>query len=240
MALEKIYKVYLFTFPNGKKYCGFTSKKLERRWDNGNGYQKCPLVYKAIQKYGWDNVKKELLYEFETEEEGLNKEKEIIKKLQLTNPEYGYNLHEGGRPHGGAAFLTEEGRKKISEASKKRWADPEFRQKMSEKAKLHPPSKLCRERAKIASAKAHKGVTPNNARPIDQLDPKTLELITSYPSACHASVALTGNKEGCANILKVCKGQRYSAYGWKWRFSKNDEQTFSIRSKFKNKWLCDI
>lgn len=218
-AERKTYKVYLLTFPNGKKYCGFTSRKLERRWDNGNGYQKCPLVYKAIQKYGWDNVKKELLYEFETEEEGLNKEKEVIKEMQLTNPEYGYNLHEGGLPHGSANFLTEEGRRRISEASKKRWADPEYHQRMVEKAKLHPPSKLCLERSKIASAKAHTGVTPTNATPVDQLDPNTLELIASFPSASHASKALIGNNGGCTNILKVCKGQRGSAYGQKWRYS---------------------
>ena len=59
----KKYKVYLFIFPNGKFYCGYTSQTLQRRWDNGNGYKKCPLVYKAIQKYGWDNITKKLIFD---------------------------------------------------------------------------------------------------------------------------------------------------------------------------------
>ena len=42
------YKIYLLTFPNGKKYCGYTSQELEKRWNHGEGYKKCPLVYKAI------------------------------------------------------------------------------------------------------------------------------------------------------------------------------------------------
>lgn len=44
----KKYKIYLLIFPNGKQYCGYTSQTLNHRWDNGNGYKKCPLVYKAI------------------------------------------------------------------------------------------------------------------------------------------------------------------------------------------------
>ncbi len=95
---EKIYSVYLLTFPNGKKYCGQTSQKVERRWANGQGYKKCPLVYKAIIKYGWDNVKKEIIYTTHNQSEAYAKEKDIITTLNLLNPEFGYNLDEGGKP----------------------------------------------------------------------------------------------------------------------------------------------
>jgi predicted GIY-YIG superfamily endonuclease len=50
--VPKYFSVYLFTFTNGKFYCGITSKRPERRWQKGEGYKKCPLVYKAIKKYG--------------------------------------------------------------------------------------------------------------------------------------------------------------------------------------------
>ena len=42
--------VYLMTFPNGKKYCGYSSN-IKRRWRNANEY-KGQRVYKAIEKYG--------------------------------------------------------------------------------------------------------------------------------------------------------------------------------------------
>ena len=80
------YKIYLLTFPNNKKYCGYTPQELKDRWKNGRGYIKCPLVYKAIQKYGWNNVKKELIFETFNQNAAYEKEKEIITKLDLINP----------------------------------------------------------------------------------------------------------------------------------------------------------
>ena len=82
---EKKFKVYLFTFPNGKQYCGFTSQSLSKRWNNGNGYQKCPLVWRAIQKYGWENITKTIIFSSENKELALEKEKECIAQLKLTN-----------------------------------------------------------------------------------------------------------------------------------------------------------
>jgi predicted GIY-YIG superfamily endonuclease len=82
----KKYCVYLFTFPNNKHYCGYSSN-IRNRWsNNGKNYEKCPLVYKAIQKYGWSNIKKEILYSFNNKEEALKKEKETIEKMDLLNP----------------------------------------------------------------------------------------------------------------------------------------------------------
>lgn len=218
---SKTYKVYLLTFPNGKKYCGYTSRELKKRWNNGNGYEKCPLVYKAIQKYGWNNVQKDLLFEFNTSEEGLNKEKEIIALYDLTNPNKGYNLHEGGKPVGSAPFLTEEGRKKLSEKSKARWQNPEYRAKMIEKAKQRHPTKECIEKGVAAARLVHLGKTPNNARPVYQLNKDTEEIIKDYPSASHAAKELCGDVTGCTNILQVCKGRRKTAYNYKWRFKEN-------------------
>jgi hypothetical protein len=60
--------------------------------------------------------------------------------LDLTNPKNGYNLDEGGRPHGGGCFLTESGRQKISETHKQLWANPEYRAKMLDKRKNNKPS----------------------------------------------------------------------------------------------------
>ena len=47
-----------------EKYIGITSQKCENRWGiNGNGYKLQPKFYNAIQKYGWENFKHEILYQ---------------------------------------------------------------------------------------------------------------------------------------------------------------------------------
>ena len=221
--MQKIYSIYLFTFPNNKKYCGYTSQKVEHRWDNGNGYIKCPLVYRAILKYGWDNVKKEVIFTTTNQEEAYQKEKEIIKNLQLQNPNFGYNLDEGGCPHGGSSYLTEEGRKKISETHKRLWATQEYREKMLEKIHSHPCNLT--EEARLQgvkkSAEVRKGKPAHNAKLVLQLDKNSLEVIKEYPSATAASIALGHGADGCSNILNVCKGRRQTAYGYKWRFKES-------------------
>lgn len=218
MGDKKNYTIYLLTSPSGKKYCGYTSQPVNHRWDNGNGYKKCPAIWHAIQKYGWENFKKEIIFQTTNQDLAFKKEKEIIAKLQLQNPNYGYNIDEGGRPHGRTSYLTDEGRKKISETQKKLWANPDYRAHMIEQRKKHPPSQECREKGVKISADLRRGKTPQNAQAVIQIDKDTNLEIAVYISASHASKNIIGEESGCSNILKVCKGKRKTAYGYKWRF----------------------
>ena len=69
------YIVYKHTSPSGKVYIGITGRTVKERWGkNGNGYKYCPYFYRAIKKYGWDNIKHEILYEGLTEDERSPKE----------------------------------------------------------------------------------------------------------------------------------------------------------------------
>lgn len=91
-----MYTIYCHVFPNGKRYVGITKTSLESRWDNGNGYKTCPLVDRAIQKYGWENVAHEILDTAKTKREAESKEREYIKKYNSTDNRFGYNILPGG------------------------------------------------------------------------------------------------------------------------------------------------
>lgn len=88
--------VYKHTAPNGKVYIGITSQTTERRWRNGNGYRSCTYFYRAIQKYGWDNIKHEILLDGLSKEEACERERFYISIYDSANQNFGYNLDNGG------------------------------------------------------------------------------------------------------------------------------------------------
>ena len=131
------YWVYIHTCKdNGKKYVGITTKtKPEYRWGrNGEGYCQNKHFYSAILKHGWSNFQHEV-FEVDSKEEMYRKEVELISFYHSNDPEYGYNNSSGGEKSGLGCTRSEEYRKKMSEDSLKRWADPEYRKKQSEAQK---------------------------------------------------------------------------------------------------------
>ena len=58
---EKPYYIYIHTCPNSMVYVGKT-KNPKTRWKNGEGYKEYnKQFYKAIQTYGWENIKHEIV-----------------------------------------------------------------------------------------------------------------------------------------------------------------------------------
>ena len=98
MKKEKVsnnnFCVYKHSAPNEKVYIGITGREPIERWRNGNGYVDQPKFYKAILKYGWENIKHEIIYSSLTMEEACEKEKELIKKYDSVKN--GYNCSTGG------------------------------------------------------------------------------------------------------------------------------------------------
>lgn len=98
----KKFIVYEHLFPNGKRYFGITCKTPEKRWQNGTGYDKNhqPVIYNAIQKYGWDNIQHLILFSDLSLEEACEKEKELIAEYKTNCSRYGdlygYNMTDGG------------------------------------------------------------------------------------------------------------------------------------------------
>ena len=114
----KKFIVYEHLFPNGKRYFGITSKAPKARWESGTGYdaQHQPVMYNAIQKYGWDNVQHIILFEGLFFEEACAKEKELIARYHTNccryGDDYGYNMTDGGEGRLGGRH-SEESKEKI-------------------------------------------------------------------------------------------------------------------------------
>ena len=90
---NKNYSVYKHIFPNGKIYIGKTCQKPLYRWKkDGKGYEHNTKMYADIQKYGWENIEHEILYN------GLSKEEasDIEYKLVKQNKDNCYNKCIGG------------------------------------------------------------------------------------------------------------------------------------------------
>lgn len=70
--------VYKHTLPDGKVYIGITSLSPTERWDNGLGYKDQHRFFKHIVKYGWDNIKHEIIVNGISEQTARLLEKELI------------------------------------------------------------------------------------------------------------------------------------------------------------------
>ncbi len=229
--LEKYNKknvVYLLVFPNSKIYCGYSSNII-RRWHGPSEYKSQPLVSRAIEKYGWTNIKKYIYNVYDNSEEGLKAEYNFIKKYDLTNPNKGYNMVDGGgNPPHGIQYISEEGYQKMVENGKRLaqnvWTNPEraaycikrMKEETHKKRMLMDPIER-----KEKYGKHHIGVTPLNAKPILQIDLQTGEILKEYPSARQAAIGLGLDPTAGANIQRTARGIGKSAYGYTWRW-KND------------------
>lgn len=99
-----MYCVYRHTTPSGKVYIGITQQSPNDRWKGGWGYNTNLVFFRAINKYGWDNIKHEILMDGLTKEEAKAAEVRLIAEYRSTEREHGYNITKGGdlgvsRPH---------------------------------------------------------------------------------------------------------------------------------------------
>lgn len=109
---------------NDKIYVGVHAcKKIDDGY-LGSGIE----IVRAVKKYGRENFQRHTLMQFESKEEMLQFEAELVDE-EFISRDYTYNVAYGG--YGGAA-KTAHGRKKISEARSKSRASDELKQKLSE------------------------------------------------------------------------------------------------------------
>lgn len=93
--------IYKFEFPNGKIYIGRTedfNRRLAEHKRSAIVHPKYSKLYKAINKYGWDNIKKEIIDEVDSLQEAIAREYEWIVKYDCFRKGYNSTLNtiEGG------------------------------------------------------------------------------------------------------------------------------------------------
>ena len=139
--------IYKITSPSNKPYVGQTKRKVpEKRWKQhcqgaARGNSPCIVIGNAIQKYGAENMKFEVIEE--CRDDMLNEREHYwIEKLKSLSPN-GYNLRSGG----GVNELCEESRAKISATKRQKSIDE--RGYVGSIIKNHRGSFIAREQGKV-------------------------------------------------------------------------------------------
>lgn len=228
--------LYRHTSPSGKVYIGITSKKNPKwRWQNGKGYIACIYFYNAILKYGWDNIKHEVLFTELEEQRAKKLEIELIRHYKSLD--ISYNITDGGE--GRKSSLSEEHRRKLSNLHKGKHLSKEWKNKIGKAHKGKTVSQLTKEKmsvtmkskhiklseerkriigeankGKIISDEHRKIVSKFFSKPVFQVDKYTDKIIKEYNSMTEASISpgicYGSINKCCSNIIK-------SAGGYKWR-----------------------
>ena len=213
---------------NGKVYIGQTKQTLNERFrKNGTGYKKCVYFYRAIKKYGWENFEHIVLEEnINSLEKANEREKFWIAFYNATNKEKGYNCTTGGGigstwseeakkaqserlkgENGGfyGKHHTEEYKENMRQQMKQKWCDNEYRKKVCLNMKAN--------HANV------KGGNNPQAKKVKRLDENII-----YSCAGEAALSIGKDyKQGGKNIARCCRGERNTAYGYKWIFVQNEK-----------------
>lgn len=106
---EKPFYVYKTTYiPDGRIYIG----KSKYRPGYKNYYGSGVYISRMIRVHGKENFKKEILGEYETEEEAFEAEKFYIKEYNSQNLKIGFNLSAGGGDTEASKRFAERSKKK--------------------------------------------------------------------------------------------------------------------------------
>lgn len=112
---DRPYRIYCYTNQiTGLKYIGCTKYRFESQRAGKNGLHyigMCSKFGEAIQQFGWDNFKYEILENHLTKDQSEDREKYWISELNTLWPN-GYNLESGGKNQHGCHSTT---RKKMSD-----------------------------------------------------------------------------------------------------------------------------
>lgn len=238
---ENTYSVYMHVFPNDKVYIGMTVNEPEYRWKStGSGYKGQPLMWRAIQKYGWHNVQHIVLATHLTRNEAEHMERAYIGMYSSNKREHGYNIDNGGQGNGRMSQCTkdrlskiktgtkmsEEAKKKMSIAQTGRKHTPETLAKMSASQK----GKRCstETKKKLSEIRKQMGYSKETIdkmceiirRPVLQISIETGNIIARYDSETSAAKEFGLDR---SRISACATGKQNKMAGYVWVFE--DEAT---------------
>lgn len=208
------YIVYKHTAPNGKVYIGITSMNPVKRWGSGNGYRNNPHFWNAIVKYGWDNIRHEILFDGLSKEEARELEKKLIASFMSNKFEFGYNRSSGGEPFY-QCIHTDDTKRKLKETMTGK-NNPNYGHKYSEESR-----KKMRKAAALrwqdqeqhkALSESRKGKKNPNARPV-----MCVETGIVYETAKSAAISIHAH---APNITMCCRGKQKTVRGYHWEYVK--------------------
>jgi group I intron endonuclease len=142
---------------------GITGQKPKDRWQRGCNYKSCYIFYRAIQKYGWNNIEHKILFQNLTKNEACEKEIELITLYDTINRKKGYNILKGGNCSKSGWHHTKESKNKIHKKLIGKISSEETRKKMklnhANVSGINHPNygKHLSEETKIKISKSEKG-----------------------------------------------------------------------------------
>lgn len=208
------YCVYKHTAPNGKVYIGITSKSPKKRWRNGGGYYQNAHFKNAIDAYGWDNIRHEIIIDGITKEEACEIEKDLIAKYKSNLREHGYNNSVGGENPAEGAKHSEESKAKQSAAHRYYRPSEKTKKKISE--------------AKKGKANGKEGKTGKECPKsgiVQMIDEKSKTVVASFYGYDDMH-RITGYAK--TPVKEVVSGKRNRAYGYLWKYEKRGKENVAI------------
>ena len=235
---ENTFTVYKHTTPSGKVYIGITSVDVKDRWMSGHGYRHNSYFENAIKKYGWNNIKHEILLTELSKDEAENAEIELIKQFNSNDRKYGYNIESGGNSQG---RMSEETKDKIRKSRTGRKASLETRMKISNNSKRENLSQetllkmsIAKKGRKLSESKKKKISNAGIGRIVSEetrnkisiankgrIDPRRIPVICVETGKIYHSmyeVELSGIATR-SKVAEVCKGKRKTAGGYHWKYA---------------------
>lgn len=201
---EENYTVYYhLNKANGKIYVGATGVSPKKRFQSGYGYRKCRWFEKAIKEFGWDGFHHRIVCDGLSKEQAGIMESNLIRWLNTTEPEHGYNLRFGaGTNEKCSKYRLGNGLKGIGGNSK----TVEQRKRAQEVA-------LGRVKTKETNNKISQAMTGKSKKKWQPV--MCVETGIVYPTVKEAAESLGFTHGG--SISAVCVGRRITAGGYHWR-----------------------
>lgn len=232
--------IYKFTNKiNGKVYIGETEDFKTRMSGYRCAYKNKNIIHlisRAITKYGIEGFHYEILELFPhgvSKEVSLDREEFWIRIYNSTDKTIGYNITKRGRNRKGVV-LSKEVRERMSRSNlgKKLSQETCIRMSLSNRGENHWSSRLGNKKhpafgvkfSKERSEKIRQSLTAvlkdASRKRINQIDPRTGEVIKTFESICSAAKEVNGHKRKYHGISNILKGKHQLAYGFKWEYAK--------------------